>query len=205
MITVVDYGMANLGSILNMLRKIGVEPAVASTPQAVRGADRLILPGVGAFDHGMKALHERGLVEPLREAVLARRAPMLGICLGMQLLARSSEEGGLAGLDLIPARCLRLRFGPEVRALKVPQMGWNEIRARRPSALLEGLGAGSRFYFVHAYHVACDEDDDVLATTWYGQDFTSIVARGNLFGVQFHPEKSHRFGLMLLKNFVELT
>lgn len=204
MITVVDYGMANLGSILNMLRKIGEDPIVATTRDDVLRATKLVLPGVGAFDHGVTALRDRGLDEPLRAKVLEDGAPLLGICLGMQLLVDSSEEGELPGLGLIPGRCLRFSFQQDAHSLKVPQMGWNEISPRRASPLLDGLESGSRFYFVHSYHVACQHEQDVLATTWYGQAFTSIVGRDKLFGVQFHPEKSHRFGLALLKNFVEL-
>ncbi len=203
MIGVVDYGVANLGSMRNMLRRIGVEPELVSTAEAVERADKLILPGIGAFDQGMDALRERGLVDALRSSVLGRRVPILGVCLGVQLLGRGSSEGIREGLGLIAARCERL--AEDVTAgVRVPHMGWKHLRAHKSSRLLEGLDATARFYFVHSYHVVCDEPGDVLATAHYGADFVAMVQRDNIHGAQFHPEKSHRFGMRLLKNFVEL-
>ena len=203
MISVVDYGVANLGSILNMLHKAGAQAEAVSTPDAIARAEKLILPGVGAFDHGMAALSERGLAEALKKRVACASVPLLGICLGMQLLGNSSEEGSLAGLGLIDGRCARFRFGDE-RPLKVPHMGWNVLAPKRASPLFKGLEENARFYFVHSYHLVCADASDVLATAHYGIEFTAVVQRGNVWGVQFHPEKSHRFGMTLLRNFAEM-
>ena len=203
MISVIDYGVANLGSILNMLRKVGAEGELVSTPEEVAKAERIILPGVGAFDHGMTALTERGLVAPLRKKALDDRVPILGICLGMQLLGQGSEEGSLPGLGIIEARCERFRF-EHASTLKVPHMGWNALSPRRASPLLSGLDAHARFYFVHSYHIVCADPADVLATATYGVEFTAMVQQGQVCGAQFHPEKSHRFGMTLLGNFARM-
>ncbi|MBN1306082.1 MAG: imidazole glycerol phosphate synthase subunit HisH [Anaerolineales bacterium] len=206
MIVIVDYGMGNLGSILNMLKKIGVTGAkISSSPDEVEQADKLILPGVGAFDTGMKRLAETGLLEVLNEKVLKSKTPTLGVCLGMQLITKSSEEGQLPGLGWIDARTIRFQFDPRQTGLKIPHMGWNFIEFQREGALLMDMYPGSRFYFVHSYHVVCGNAADVLATTNYGYDFVSIVQHENIMGVQFHPEKSHKFGMRIYKNFVENT
>jgi glutamine amidotransferase len=202
-ISVIDYGVANLGSMLNMLRKIGVKAQAASEPADLKSAEKIILPGVGAFDHGVEALTERGLTESLKQKVLAESVPLLGICLGMQLLGNSSEEGELPGLGLIDARCERFRF-PQGEQLKVPHMGWNLLASKCTNPLLDSLDENARFYFVHSYHLVCANPDDVLAHSTYGIDFTSMVNCGNVWGTQFHPEKSHRFGMTLLRNFVGL-
>jgi glutamine amidotransferase len=199
MISVVDYGVANLGSMLNMLRKVGAPAELVSTPEAVLRAERIVLPGIGAFDHGIDALAARGLIDPLRSAA-GRGVPLLGVCLGMQLLGLGSEEGEREGLGLLPIRCRRFR-PPDGSRLKVPHMGWNTIIARRSSPLLAGLGEESRFYFVHSFHCVCEHDEDVLAVSPYGEEFVSVVERGAIRGVQFHPEKSHRYGMVLLRNF----
>jgi len=198
--SVVDYGMCNLGSIRNMLRKLGLDSELAATPRAVAQAKKIILPGVGAYDHGVAALQERGLIAPLQESVRVRGMPILGICLGMQLLGEGSEEGTLPGLGLIGGKCVRFRFA-EGSTLKVPHMGWNETVPRRTHPLLSGLESNARFYFTHSYHVVCKDPSDVLAVASHGIEFTAIVQRNNIMGVQFHPEKSHRFGIMLLRNF----
>ena len=201
MIAIVDYGMGNLGSISNMLKKIGVQSAISSDPLVIEEAEKLILPGVGAFDLGMKNLSQRGLVEKLKSQVMERKKPILGLCLGMQLFTRSSEEGQLPGLGWLNARTVRFTFsGPEAN-LKIPHMGWNTLQIYRCHPLLNDLGPDARFYFDHSYHVLCNDNDNVLATTTYGYDFPSIVAQGNILGAQFHPEKSHKFGMKLLKNF----
>lgn len=201
-IGVVSYGVCNVGSILNMLRKIGAAAEAVSTPEGVRGAARLILPGIGSFDSGMKALADLHLIGPLTERARSG-VPLLGICLGMQLLGQGSEEGTAAGLGLIHGRCVRFQSNGD-RQLKVPHMGWNEVLPRADSALLVGLGDNARFYFVHSYHLACAEPSDILATTRYGVEFAAIVHRGNVWGAQFHPEKSHRYGMTLLRNFSRL-
>jgi glutamine amidotransferase len=203
MIGVVAYGVGNIGSILSMLRKIGVPAAGAATAAEVERAEKIILPGVGSFDHAMNMLAQRGLVQPLKDRISRDGVPVLGICLGMQMLGRGSEEGALGGLDLLDARCARLRTDGESQ-LKVPHMGWSELTVKRESPLLSGLDAHARFYFVHSYHLVCRDPGDVLATARYGMEFTAMVQRGNMWGAQFHPEKSHRFGMKLLGNFAGL-
>ncbi|MER2511533.1 MAG: imidazole glycerol phosphate synthase subunit HisH [Nitrosomonas ureae] len=201
MITIVDYGMGNLGSIVNMLKRVGADVAVASSAAAVSAADKLIIPGVGAFDHGMTGMND-GWIDVLNEAVLHRGVPVLGICLGMQLLCRSSEEGHLPGLGWIDAHVKRFRMSDE-HNLKVPHMGWNTVTIVKPNPLIEVGQDEQRFYFVHSYHVVCSNPEDVLAVTDYGFHFAAAVSHENIFGVQFHPEKSHRFGMDLIKKFVE--
>jgi len=199
MITIVDYNIGNLGSILNMFRKIGHEARLSSDPQEIQSAEKLLLPGVGAFDAGMHKLERSGLIPVLNRRVLQDRVPTLGICLGMQLMARSSEEGCRPGLGWINAQVLR--FDPGAAALKIPHMGWNVARPLRPSALTQGLSGELRFYFVHSYYVRCQDTDDAILGSEYGCAFHSGFQHENVFGVQFHPEKSHRFGMVLLRNF----
>jgi glutamine amidotransferase len=203
MISVVDYGVANLGSMLNMLRKVGAAAELVGTPEALARATKIVLPGIGAFDHGMAALAERGLVEALRHMALEEGIPFLGVCLGMQMLGLGSEEGSREGLGLIPMRCERFRL-PEGSRLKVPHMGWSAISPRRTSPLLADLEDGARFYFVHSYHAVCEREADALATSRYGSEFVAVVEHGSIRGVQFHPEKSHRYGMALLRNFASL-
>lgn len=206
-IVVVDYGMGNLGSIRNMFSHLGITAVISSDPAAVRTADKLVLSGVGAFDHGMKHLEERGLIPVLRERALGQGIPLLGICLGMQLLTRCSEEGERPGLGWVEAATVRFRFEDEQQQarLKIPHMGWNRVFCRQDSVLFRDMHPEPRFYFVHSYHVVCEDTADVLCTTHHGCDFTAALERGNLYGVQFHPEKSHKYGMKLLANFAELT
>jgi imidazole glycerol-phosphate synthase subunit HisH len=200
---IIDYGVGNLGSIRNMLRKVGEEALITSELEAIARADRLVLGGVGAFDAGMANLAARDLVHVLSQRVLERRVPILGICLGMQLFGTGSEEGSRAGLGWVQARSVKFRGTPD-GPHRVPHMGWNTCLPRRSSPLLDGLEADSRFYFVHSYHLECAEGADVAAVTRYGYEFPSVIVHGNIAGTQFHPEKSHRFGARLLENFVRM-
>lgn len=202
MIIIVDYGMGNLGSILNMLKKIGAEARISSNPVEIGNADKLILPGVGSFDSGMKNLTEMNITPVLYEKVINRKTPFLGICLGMQLFTKKSEEGVLPGLGWIDAETKRFSFDSEQR-LKIPHMGWNMITVKKESPLFKEMYLEPKYYFVHSYHVICNDPNDILTTTYYGYDFVSSVQRGNIFGVQFHPEKSHKYGMKLLNNFVD--
>jgi glutamine amidotransferase len=198
-IVIVDYRMGNLGSIANMLKRIGAAAEVSSDPGRIAKADKLILPGVGSFDNGMNNLKEMGLADVLAERALGSKVPVLGICLGMQLMTARSEEGAVPGLCWIGASTVRFR--PSDPRLKVPHMGWNVIARKKDSRLLADMSDEPRFYFVHSYHVVCEDASDVLATTAYGEEFVSAFEKGNVMGVQFHPEKSHKFGMKLLKNF----
>lgn len=203
MIVVVDYGVGNLGSIINMLKKVGVKAVVSSEPDMLQQAEKLILPGIGAFDAGMNKLNERGLVPLLNYLALEKKVPFLGLCLGLQLMTKKSEEGLAQGLGWFDAETVRFKFGAEQTHLKVPHMGWNMIDVCRPHPLFTDLEALSRFYFVHSYHVQSHDPEAVLAETDYGFRFHSILGKGNLLGAQFHPEKSHKYGMRLLRNFAE--
>jgi glutamine amidotransferase len=201
-VTIVDYGVGNLASIANMARKAGTTCVVSGDPKVLATAEKLILPGVGAFDRAMATLEERGLIPVLTERAMERLVPTLGLCLGMQLFGRGSEEGSRPGLGWIAADNRRFHFSAAAgTALKVPHMGWNYIEPAAPAALLERLPPEPRFYFVHSYHLQCDDPADVMCWTTYGYRFASGIHRGNLWGTQFHPEKSHTFGLAVLKNF----
>ncbi len=194
--------MGNLGSMLNMFKRIGVKASIEADPEAIRRAEKLVLPGVGAFDAAMARINGvPGVLEVLRNKALTECIPVLGVCLGMQLLTRSSEEGVLAGLDWIPG--ITQRF-PKQDGLKVPHMGWNIARPTTPSALTQGMSGQSRYYFVHTYCVQVDDPQHSLMRSHYGLDFEAAIGRDNIYGVQFHPEKSHRFGMQILRNFAAL-
>lgn len=199
---VVDCGMGNVGSILNMLKKIGAQVVRSTRPEDLLQADRLILPGVGAFDAGMRNLRDKGYFDVLNQRVLKDRTPILGICLGMQLFSARSEEGREPGLGWLDAETIRFRLGPEETRLKIPHMGWSAVRVCKPTSLFPEPDAERRFYFVHSYHVVCRDPADVLTATQHGIEFTSAVCRGNILGTQFHPEKSHRYGIELFRNFM---
>jgi glutamine amidotransferase len=200
MIVVIDYHCGNLGSIVNMFRRLGVPSLASSRAEDIAQADQLILPGVGAFDHGMRNLREMGILPLLERKVFDEQTPLLGICLGMQLLSHCSEEGSEPGLGWLDAETVRFRPG-ESGACRIPHMGWNSVvPANREHGLLARI-ENPRFYFVHSYHVVCRKRENILATTTYGIEFHSAVARDNIAGTQFHPEKSHRYGLSLLANF----
>jgi imidazole glycerol-phosphate synthase subunit HisH len=202
MIAIIDYGMGNLGSIRNMLKKVGADSLITADPEIICQADKLILPGVGSFDAGMKNLHDSGFVPVLTECVMKNKTPILGICLGMQLMTRMSEEGNLPGLGWVDAETIK--FAPPAESkLKVPHMGWNIVHSVKPSPLLTGAEIEERFYFVHSYYVRCRNRDDVLLVTEYDHLFDAAFSCDNIAGVQFHPEKSHKFGMRLLRNFAE--
>jgi imidazole glycerol-phosphate synthase subunit HisH len=203
MITIVDYGLGNLGSIVNMLKRIGVKSVITSEREAIARAERIILPGVGHFDRAMERIHQSDLLEILEKKALMEKVPLLGICLGMQLLTKGSEEGRLPGLGWIPAETVRFRF-PEGSQLKIPHMGWNVVEHYTPSPLTENLRGEQRFYFVHSYHARVEEERFSILKTVHGYPFDAAIQRDNLYGVQFHPEKSHRFGMHLLENFARL-
>lgn len=205
MITIIDYNMGNIASIENILKKIGAETQVTSDPSTLRKADKIILPGVGAFDYGMKNLQDLGMVDVLKEKVLSQKTPLLGICLGMQLLTEGSEEGSLPGLGLLKAYTKKFPTEWNGQKQKIPHMGWNYIVPKVNSPLFMNSSENMRFYFVHSYYVECKDDTESLATAEYGNTFTSVIGRENILGVQFHPEKSHKYGMNLLKNFVEMV
>ncbi len=206
MIIVLDYGMGNPGSMHNMFRRIGAHAVVASDYETLMSASAIVLPGVGAFDNGMKKLRSAGILELLKQRVLHDKVPFLGVCLGMQLLFEKSEEGTLPGLGWIPGQVKRFNFSSTGKTgLKIPHMGWNLVRPINDSSLFRGLYEEPRFYFVHSYYVVCSDKTHLLGTSEYGHPFVSAVQKDNIFGVQFHPEKSHRFGMSLLKNFAELA
>ena len=202
MISVVDYGAGNVGSVIRMIEKVGGRAQRVRTAEEIDAADKLILPGVGAFDYGMAQLAERGLVDALHRAALERKIPVLGICLGMQLMGSGSEEGQLPGLGWIDAKAIKFDFDVSTR-LPVPHMGWNTLALERDNALLDNALPRTRFYFVHSYMMRCNDPSEVIATTEYGARFVSVFGRDNLFGAQFHPEKSHRFGMAMMANFLE--
>ncbi len=204
MIAIVDYRMGNLGSIQNMLKRIGVRAVITSDAEVIAKASGLILPGVGAFDTGMENIEQLGLLPVLTAMVMDRRTPLLGICLGMQLLTERSEEGRRPGLGWIEGETIRFRIEQKRHGLKVPHMGWNTVAVRRRDTLFKDLDEDAGFYFVHSYHVVCRREEDVLATTNHEYDFVSALERGNLRATQFHPEKSHRYGMQVLRNFVGL-
>lgn len=201
MVAIVDYGLGNLGSIANMLKVIGEKSIITSDCDKIASADRIILPGVGAFDAGMQKLQEANLVDAIkREAQKGK--PILGICLGMQLLGRKSEEGTEKGLGLIPFDNIHFSFGTET-SLKIPHMGWDIVDFKQDSPLLAEITGTQRYYFVHSYHAKCDNKENILMTCEYGYEFAAAVVKDNVYGVQFHPEKSHNFGMVLLKNFIK--
>lgn len=197
-IVIIDYGMGNLGSIQNMFKAIGSESIITSDLELIKKAKKIVLPGVGSFDNGMKNIERMNLIPVLNDLVLKQKIPVLGICLGMQLMTKQSQEGTLKGLGWINGQTIKFDVN---QGLKIPHMGWNNIKITKKSNLVKNLDSNSRFYFVHSYYVVCNESKDNLLETVYGPTFTSAFCKDNIFGVQFHPEKSHKYGLELLKNF----
>lgn len=201
MISIIDYGMGNLGSVLNMFKRIGAEATITSDFDEIRSSSKILLPGVGSFDRAMERINSTGLRELLDHEVLHKKKPILGICLGMQLLTNGSEEGKLPGLGWIPGNTIRF---PNLPNLRIPHMGWNIVKLSTPSPLLTDLPLDSRFYFVHSYFVRVDNEENSILKCKYGVEFDAALQNDNIFGAQFHPEKSHRFGMHLLRNFANI-
>lgn len=198
MITIIDYGMGNLHSVLKAFRRIGADVIVSSEAGDIEKAEKLVLPGVGHFKKGMENLRKMGLIEVLNRKVTWGKTPILGICLGMQLFTKFSEEGNAKGLGWIDAKTIKLNLGENFR---IPHMGWNNMKIEKNNKIFSGLNKEDCFYFVHSFHVNCENKEDILGITEYGKKFVSAIQKGNIFGVQFHPEKSHDAGLEILKNF----
>lgn len=201
MVGIINYGLGNLGSIQNMLKVIGEKSVISADKDELDKCDRYILPGVGAFDAGITRLEDAGLTDYIKNKTQNEKKTILGICLGMQLLGRKSEEGTLPGLGLIPFDNVKFRL--EETDLRVPHMGWDIVDFKQDSPLLRNLQGQQRYYFVHSYHAKCDHQENILMTCDYGYEFAAAVVKENIIGVQFHPEKSHDFGMALLKNFVK--
>ncbi|BBR52926.1 MULTISPECIES: imidazole glycerol phosphate synthase subunit HisH [Pseudomonas] len=201
MIVIVDYGVGNIASVLNMLKRVGAKAKASNRSEDIEQADKLILPGVGAFDAGMQTLRGSGLVEMLNEQVLNKGKPVMGVCLGSQMLGNGSEEGNEPGLGWVDMDIVRFE---KREGRKVPHMGWNEVIPQVHHPILTGIDQESRFYFVHSYYMLPRHAENILLTANYDQKFAAAVVKDNIFGFQFHPEKSHRFGMQLFKNFVEL-
>ena len=202
MIVIINYGMGNSGSILNMLKKIGADAIISSNIEDIKNANKLILPGVGSFENGIENLVNLGLIPVLNSKINEDKVPILGICLGMQLFTRGSEEGNLGGLGWIDGQTVRFRFDEANKCLKIPNMDWNNVHICKEGLLFKDIYEESRFYFVHSYHVVCNDEKDILTKTFYGYEFVSSLQNRNIMGVQFHPEKSHTDGLNILKNFL---
>jgi glutamine amidotransferase len=204
MMTIVDYGSGNIAAFLNVYHRLNIEARTARTADQLADASKVILPGVGAFDHAMERLEESGMRAALDNLALRRRVPILGVCVGMQILGRGSDEGIRPGLGWIDGRVRSLASLVSTEDHPVPHMGWNDVRTLSATPLFEGLDSGARFYFLHSYYFECDRADDAIAVANYGADFACAAKAGNIFGVQFHPEKSHHDGARLLRNFAEL-
>lgn len=203
MLVIIDYGVGNLTSIKNMLKKIGYrDVAISNDKSKIKDAEKLILPGVGHFDYGMRQLQASGLVDTLNQVVLEDKKPILGICLGAQLLTRGSEEGTEKGLGWIAADTVKFDSTKLNSNLKIPHMGWREVEATSNSKLFKDMYKEPRFYFVHTYHIVCDTPENIAVKASYGYEFVAGVEKENILGMQFHPEKSHKYGMKLLSNFI---
>jgi glutamine amidotransferase len=203
MISIVDYGMGNLGSVFNMFKRIGVEAKILSEPKDILKAEKLLLPGVGSFDAAMSRINESGLSEVLNKLILEKEVPILGICLGMQLLMEGSEEGKLDGFGWIKGKAYHFN-GRIPSNLKVPHMGWNDIKISNQNSLTQKFNGDIRFYFVHSYYVKVENPAHSMMKCCYGLEFDAAVHKDNIYGAQFHPEKSHKFGMQFLRNFAEV-
>lgn len=204
MITIVDYGLGNILAFANVYKRLNIDIAFAKCAEDLVGATKIILPGVGAFDHAMERLERSGMRQRLDELVLDEKVPVLGICVGMQILASSSDEGQLPGLSWIDGRVKGFKSASQVEQLACPHMGWNDVTPVQGNRLFKDLEQDAKFYFLHSYYIDCNINDDIAATTHYGFNFACAVQHRNIYGVQFHPEKSHHYGQQLLKNFGEI-
>jgi glutamine amidotransferase len=204
MISIIDYGIGNVRAFSNMYKRMNIDVQVATNADDLKTATKVILPGVGAFDHAIKLLQSSGMRHILDELVLSRKMPVLGVCVGMQILANASDEGSLPGLGWIPGRVRAFKSVPQSANMPLPHMGWNDVHPAAPMRLFQGLESDARFYFLHSFFFECGQADCTAATAVYGIDFSCAVHSGNVYGVQFHPEKSHHYGAQLLKNFAEL-
>lgn len=204
-IVIIDYGLGNVRSIQNQLKRIATPSVISSDKNVIEKADKLILPGVGHFSHGMQNLHSQDLIDILTYKVLNERVPILGICLGMQLFTETSEEGNVKGLGWIEAKTIHFNnsLGDHSR-YKIPHIGWNSLQLKKESKLLDGINEESFFYFVHSYHVASETSNCIVSTTKYSNDFISVIQKDNIYGTQFHPEKSHQDGIRVLTNFIKI-
>lgn len=204
MIKIVDYGLGNISAFSNMYKRMNIPTMVVRTVGELDGASKIILPGVGAFDHAMKLLSASGMRDALENLVLGEKVPLLGVCVGMQILANDSDEGKMSGLGWVPGHVCSFKDEMASAQLPTPHMGWNDVMPTESHSLFAGLEKDARFYFLHSYFFKCGQSDDVLAHSSYGLGFACAVRTGNVYGVQFHPEKSHHYGALLLKNFAEL-
>ena len=205
MITIIDYGAGNIGSIQNMIKKMGGKSIISSCPKEISVAKKLILPGVGSFDFGMNNLKKNNLIDVLHNKVIENKTPILGICLGMQLMTLESQEGDLPGLGWINAKVKK--FEPPEKKFKIPHMGWNKVKIVKSSKLFSDSSSNQilrKFYFVHSYYVECFDSKDILGSTNFILDFTSAFEKNNIIGLQFHPEKSHKYGMEIIKNFINI-
>ena len=204
MIKIVDYGLGNISAFVNSLKRMNLMAEVAKTANELAGASKIILPGVGAFDHAMTLLNTSGMRPALDELVITKKVPVLGICVGMQILAEASDEGDLPGLAWVPGRVRNFKSAFNGTPLPLPHMGWNDVAPRPATGLFKGLENNAKFYFLHSFFFECTQPDNIAATSNYGLDFSCAVHCDNVYGVQFHPEKSHHCGAALLKNFAQI-
>jgi glutamine amidotransferase len=204
MITIIDYGVGNINAFYNIYKNLGVEVAIAKKCNDILDASKLILPGVGHFDYAMNKFNESGMVETVTDLVMNKCIPVLGICVGMQMLATKSEEGKLPGLNWINAEVKKIDTSLLKQSTRLPHMGWNNIIIKKNNPIFHEIVDSPRYYFLHSFYFDCNNNDDTIATSTYGNSFTCAVNHNNIFGVQFHPEKSHHFGIQLLKNFSNL-
>lgn len=205
MIKIIDYGLGNIQAFVNLYKRLHIPVVVAKTAEELAGAEKIILPGVGAFDHAMARLSNSGMQDTLIDLVQNKKVPVLGICVGMQMLASGSDEGVLPGLGWIPGQVREFRNISGLEDIAQPHMGWNDVKPIAGCPLFKGMEDSARFYFLHSFFFECADKSDSLATANYGLEFSCAVGKGNVFGVQFHPEKSHDFGMNLLKNFAEMA